>query len=91
MNTTLSELEFRDSEQFRNEKFTGKERDQETRLDFFGARYMSGAQGRFTSSDRISGWPSQPQSWNQYAYGLNNPIRYIDPTGMFPRCEREFL
>src|SRR5437879_1065109 len=30
---------------------TGKERDGETGLDFFGARYFSGAQGRFTSPD----------------------------------------
>src|SRR5689334_7775410 len=30
---------------------TGKERDQETGLDYFGARYFSGAQGRFTSPD----------------------------------------
>lgn len=29
--------------------FTGKERDQETGLDYFGARYFSGAHGRFTS------------------------------------------
>jgi RHS repeat-associated protein len=32
-------------------KFTGKERDAETGLDYFGARYFSGAQGRFTSPD----------------------------------------
>ena len=33
------------------EKCTGKERDGETGLDYFGARYFSGAQGRFTSPD----------------------------------------
>jgi len=33
------------------QKFTGKERDAETGLDYFGARYMSSAQGRFTSPD----------------------------------------
>src|SRR4051812_29343541 len=32
-------------------KFTGKERDAETGLDYFGARYFSGVQGRFTSVD----------------------------------------
>ncbi len=32
-------------------QFTGKERDAETGLDYFGARYMSAAQGRFTSPD----------------------------------------
>jgi len=35
-------------------KFTGKERDAETGLDDFGARYLSGAQGRFTTSDEIT-------------------------------------
>ena len=38
--------------------FTAKERDAETGLDYFGARYYSGAQGRFTSADPLSwiGW-----------------------------------
>ena len=39
-------------------KFTGKERDTETGLDYFGARYFSGAQGRFTSPD----WSQTPQA-----------------------------
>ena len=57
-------------------KFTGKERDAETGLDYFGARYMSAAQGRFTSGDPFlgSGRPEDPQSWNRYAYARNNPL-----------------
>jgi RHS repeat-associated protein len=57
--------------------FTGKERDGETGLDYFGARYFSGAQGRFTSPDPLlnSGRPWEPQSWNRYTYALNNPLR----------------
>ena len=35
-------------------KFTGKERDAETGIDSFGARYLSSAQGRFTSPDRYN-------------------------------------
>ncbi len=35
-------------------RFSGKERDSETNLDYFGARYMSSAQGRFTSPDRYN-------------------------------------
>ena len=35
-------------------KYTGKERDAETGLDHFGARYFSGAQGRWTSPDAIN-------------------------------------
>jgi RHS repeat-associated protein len=66
------------------ERFTGKERDAETGLDYFGARYMSAAQGRFTSPDPFlgSGRPEDPQSWNRYAYARNNPLVYIDPTGL---------
>jgi len=65
-------------------KFTGKERDQETGLDYFGARYFSGAQGRFTSPDpeNANAMASDPQSWNMYAYGRNNPLSYVDPDGL---------
>src|SRR5262249_34690484 len=65
------------------QKFTGEERDPETRLDYFGARYMSAAQGRFLTPDPplIDQDPSDPQSWNLYAYVRNNPLIYIDPTG----------
>lgn len=66
------------------QKFTGKERDAETGLDYFGARYMSAAQGRFTSPDPLleSGNPKNPQSWNRYAYAFNNPLRFVDPNGL---------
>lgn len=65
--------------------FTGKERDAETGLDYFGARYLSAAQGRFTSPDPLlnSGRPEIPQSWNRYAYTLNNPLKYVDPDGLY--------
>ena len=67
------------------QKFTGKERDAETGLDYVGARYFSGAQGRFSSPDPLlnSGRPWEPRSWNRYAYVLNNPLRYTDPAGMY--------
>jgi RHS repeat-associated protein len=71
------------SANFPTQKFTGKERDAETGLDFFGARYFSAAQGRFTSPDQplIDQFPQDPQSWNMYSYGRNNPLKYTDPTG----------
>jgi RHS repeat-associated protein len=74
-------------------KFTGKERDAETGLDFFEARYLSSAQGRFTSPDpyniitraedreHFNTYLSQPANWNAYVYTWNNPLRYTDPTG----------
>ncbi len=62
--------------------FTGKERDAETGLDCFGARYHGSAIGRFTSSDPIGGFTEVPQSLNKYSYGLNNPLRYTDQDGL---------
>jgi RHS repeat-associated protein len=67
------------------QQFTSKERDDETGLDYFLARYYSSAQGRFTSPDPIIISDKQivsPQTWNLYNYAGNNPVAYTDPTGM---------
>ncbi len=66
-----------------SDRFTGKPRDAETGLDYFGARYFSGAQGRFTSPDApfADQHPEDPQSWNMYAYVRNNPLKNTDPNG----------
>jgi len=66
-----------------SEKFTGKERDAETGLDYFGARYFSGAQGRFTTPDEplVDQHTQDPQSWNLYSYVRNNPLRAVDQDG----------
>jgi len=70
-------------------QFAGKERDAETGLDYFGARYYSSAIGRFTTSDQVL-HPEKavlhPQLWNKYTYVSNNPLRKVDPDG---RWERE--
>jgi RHS repeat-associated protein len=71
-----------------NQKFTGKERDSESGLDYFGARYYGSAIGRFTSPD-WSSTPepipyaslSNPQTLNQYAYVANNPLSRTDLNG----------
>ena len=71
-----------------NQKFTSKERDTETGLDYFGARYFSSPQGRFTSPD----WSAEPealsyatlddpQTLNLYAYVRNNPLGRADSDG----------
>ena len=65
--------------------FTSKERDAETGLDCFGARYISAAQGRFTSPDPKgfhAGTIANPQKWNKYPYVVNNPLGLVDPDGM---------
>jgi len=72
-------------------KFTGKERDSETNLDYFGARYLSGAQGRFTISDYTAEGSDpvpipgadleNPQSLNLYSFARNNPLVNVDSDG----------
>jgi len=63
-----------------NPRFTGQERDSETGLDNFKARYASAPQGRFLSPDPIGNFvadPTNPQSWNLYAYVMNNPLKSL--------------
>ena len=64
-------------------RFTGQYRDPESTLDWFQVRHMSGAQGRFQSVDpgNAGADPSNPQTWNAYAYVGNNPLSYTDPSG----------
>jgi RHS repeat-associated protein len=65
--------------------FTGKERDTESGNDYFDARYFGSSMGRFMSPDPsglLAANPSNPQSWNMYAYVMNNPLINTDPTGL---------
>ncbi|MBA7577492.1 hypothetical protein ES708_19345 [subsurface metagenome] len=57
-------------------RFTAKELDTETALYYFGARYLDPRTSRWISSD-----PAM-EGLNWYGYCENNPLRYIDPTGM---------
>jgi RHS repeat-associated protein len=65
------------------QQFTQKERDIESGLDYFGARYYASVQGRFTSADDFLNDTHvvDPASWNLYTYVRNNPLRYVDPLG----------
>jgi len=69
-------------------KFAGKERDTESGLDYFGARYYGSTVGRFTSPDWSASAQAvpyaklvDPQSLNLYAYVGNNPIKQADVDG----------
>jgi len=77
-------------------KFTGKERDTETGLDYFGARYYWSNMGRWMSPDwaaRPTTVPyaefGDPQSLNQYGYVRNNPLSHADADGHCPECAVE--
>ena len=63
-------------------QFTGQERDAEASLDYFGARFFVPRTGRFSQVDPVYAGLLDPQQWNRYAYARNNPLTFIDPTGM---------
>ncbi len=69
-------------------KFTSKERDSETGLDYFGARYYGNALGRFLTPDwaaKAAAVPyaefADPQSLNLYTYVRNVPTSRFDADG----------
>jgi RHS repeat-associated protein len=75
------------------QQFAGSERDGETGLDYMKARYISSTQGRFISADpmyieikRLS----DPQRLNLYTYGKNNPLLFVDPTGLDVEVSGDF-
>jgi RHS repeat-associated protein len=57
--------------------------DSTTGLDYANNRYYSNAYGRFMTPDpyTASGGPSDPQSWNRYAYTRGDPVNRLDPDG----------
>jgi len=70
------------------QRYTGKERDDETGLDYFGVRYYASMQGRFTGVDPMlmdEDRMFDPQRINAYAYARNNPLKFIDPDGANPK------
>lgn len=66
------------------QQFTGMERDAESDLDYFLARYASSSLGRFMSTDPLffqAENATDPQRSNLYGYVRNSPLRFVDPTG----------
>ncbi len=72
---------------FNRERFqtTYHERDQETGLDYRGARFYDGDVGRFLSVDPLADHPNQVDK-STYSYAWNNPVLYDDPDGRCPQC-----
>jgi RHS repeat-associated protein len=77
------------------DKFTGKERDSESGLDDFDARFYSSQYGRFMTPD----WSvspvavayadlTDPQTLNLYGYVRNNPLSKVDPNGHCDWCQK---
>ena len=72
-------------------KFSGKERDTESNLDYFGARYYGNYYYRWLSPDPVINKDAalkNPQLWNLYAFCHNNPVTYWDPDGAVVRTDQ---
>jgi len=64
----------------RRYRYTGKERDEETGLYYYGARYYAAWLGRWTSADPLG----LQAGVNLYLYCRAGPVTYVDPDGMAP-------
>ncbi|MBI4320634.1 MAG: hypothetical protein HY675_19255 [Chloroflexi bacterium] len=62
-------------------KFTGQVLDLSTGLYWYASRPYSPVLGRFTQADTVLADLRNPQAMNPYSYVLNNPLRYVDPSG----------
>jgi RHS repeat-associated protein len=62
-------------------QYAGEQKDSETGLINLRARYYEPGIGRLLSRDSVQGRTGAPQSFNRFAYVLNNPLRYVDPSG----------
>src|SRR5690554_3479971 len=74
--TPFGSLTFAEGKLKRAAKFTGKDLDEETGLYYFNARWYDQEIGRFISEDPIK------DGLNWYTYAANNPLRFVDPTGL---------
>nr|HMQ70774.1 RHS repeat-associated core domain-containing protein [Ignavibacteria bacterium] len=59
-------------------KFTGKERDEESFYDYFGARYYDSRIGRWGQVEPLL---EDFLSFSPYVYSVNSPIRFLDFDG----------
>ena len=71
-------------------KYNGKELDAKKGLNWYdyGARHYDAALGRFTTVDPLA---ENLYPWSSYAYCLNNPIKYVDPTGCLASTHTDSL
>ena len=68
-------------------QYIQKERDAESDLQFFEARFLAGGLSRFIRVDLLTdeikkAWLRAPQRLNPYSYAQNNPVLYADPSGL---------
>jgi RHS repeat-associated protein len=66
--------------------FTDQELDAESGLYNYDARLYDPVVGRFVSADTVIPKIYSSQAVDRFAYTLNNPIKYTDPSGHFVAC-----
>ncbi|MEB3104090.1 RHS repeat-associated core domain-containing protein, partial [Ferviditalea candida] len=62
-------------------RYAGYYWDRKTQYYYLQARYYDPRNGRFLSADTFRGEIGNPLSLHLYAYSLNNPVNYVDPSG----------
>ncbi len=65
-----------------NFRFTGQRLESSFNLYYYGARWYDSVTGRFAQADPIIPDSGNSQSFDHYQYVLNNPMKYIDPSGL---------
>jgi RHS repeat-associated protein len=65
-------------------RYTGQRIEDNVDLYFYQSRWYDPVVGRFIQPDSIVPEPGNPQALNRYSYVLNNPLRYVDPSGFDP-------
>jgi len=64
-------------------RYTGQILDEDTGLYFYGARYYDPELARFIQADSVVPEAGSSQVLNRYSYCVNNPLKYVDPTGNY--------
>jgi len=65
-------------------RFTAKERDEESGLEYHGARYYAGTLARWVAPDPAGA----TDGLNLYQYVRGSPLRFVDPTGTQTETEK---
>jgi RHS repeat-associated protein len=71
-------------------RYTGQREESALGLYYYGARWYDPALGRFIQADTIVPDPADARAYDRYAYVLNNPLRYTDPTGHQEECPEQY-
>jgi RHS repeat-associated protein len=66
-------------------QYTGQRHEAEFGLYFYKARWYDPASAHFTQADTLIPEPGNPMALDRYAYVMNNPLKYTDPTGHSPK------